>query len=554
MSEGETKVRFQPCPPVRLPAAGDGTKVVMPLESVTVVMTNDIVVQAKRYVDGGRLKGTMIEWRDASEPGLVLRLRPKSATWFLRGRLRTFRLGSVQDTSLSIARELCRGAAQVDRLKSDGRTYIKVMRGVLDARGGEAFYYANNKAWIDEEGTFNGPEVPMTGDVWTFHYLRKAFIEERTADMSPRWVSQYAAILHNPAFEALEAVEVPKLCLADFTAAEARMKSAGMPKSMIWRTVCQTKAMMEWALCERSGYCGFKGDEVAWWSRWKFRHKTGSVERSPTVSDLARTLVLVEHLRDTTPPGRRQVAAGTVGALWAIVLTAQRIAQLVGTPANRIFDLAEPDPDWRTLNWTADEMKSVLGSRRPHALPVPEKGIAILEAYRSYAEGGKSRWLFPSGQGVGHVSSAGVEGLLRRLRGVRYKRRPKAETQRRTGRRPTPRSGFSRTTSDSLFAKYGIEEWTPHDVRRSLATFLDEEEMGGAGSAILAHADDRKTDAKMADRMMAVTRLHYSKAQRIPLKMKGMRLWTEAVFAAYEHETKTFGEALRQGTIVPLDR
>ncbi|AMB44853.1 hypothetical protein Y590_08105 [Methylobacterium sp. AMS5] len=199
-------------------------------------------------------------------------------------------------------------------------------------------------------------------------------------------------------------------------------------------------------------------------------------------------------------------------------------------------------------------MKSVLGSRRPHALPVPEKGIAILEAYRSYAEGGKSRWLFPSGQGVGHVSSAGVEGLLRRLRGVRYKRRPKAETQRRTGRRPTPRSGFSRTTSDSLFAKYGIEEWTPHDVRRSLATFLDEEEMGGAGSAILAHADDRKTDAKMADRMMAVTRLHYSKAQRIPLKMKGMRLWTEAVFAAYEHETKTFGEALRQGTIVPLDR
>ncbi|HEY5127656.1 MAG TPA: hypothetical protein VIJ35_10250, partial [Bradyrhizobium sp.] len=35
--------------------------------------------------------------------------------------------------------------------------------------------------------------------------------------------------------------------------------------------------------------------------------------------------------------------------------------------------------------------------------------------------------------------------------------------------------------------KYGIRHWSPHDVRRTMTTFLTDHRLGGAAAAILGH-------------------------------------------------------------------
>ncbi len=91
--------------------------------------------------------------------------------------------------------------------------------------------------------------------------------------------------------------------------------------------------------------------------------------------------------------------------------------------------------------------------------------------------------------------------------------------------------------------RYGIAPWVPHDVRRTLATFLDERRLGGAGSAILAHRAARSEDER--ERVEHVTRLHYARGQRLPLKAEGMELWVTTVLAAYATEKAAlFPEAM----------
>ncbi len=103
--------------------------------------------------------------------------------------------------------------------------------------------------------------------------------------------------------------------------------------------------------------------------------------------------------------------------------------------------------------------------------------------------------------------------------------------------KPGKGEAITQRARGDLFAAYGIRVWTPHDARRSLATFLDDEELGGAGSAILAHSRGKASEeAKVED----ITRRVYANAQRLDLKAKGMLPWTDHVLAAYEREKARF--------------
>ncbi|MEY9168958.1 hypothetical protein ACVII1_000019 [Bradyrhizobium elkanii] len=75
-----------------------------------------------------------------------------------------------------------------------------------------------------------------------------------------------------------------------------------------------------------------------------------------------------------------------------------------------------------------------------------------------------------------------------------------------------------------LFALYGIERWSLHDCRRTIATYLDDRRLGGAATAILGHKTSfGKT--KEREKLAPVTEQHYSRAQKIDLKAEGMALW-----------------------------
>ena len=85
----------------------------------------------------------------------------------------------------------------------------------------------------------------------------------------------------------------------------------------------------------------------------------------------------------------------------------------------------------------------------------------------------------------------------------------------------------------NLFEIHGIKPWTLHDARRTLTTFLDDQKLGGAASAILGHKMDHDR-VDESERMASITEQHYNRSQRIGLKAEGMALWVKTLLAAYE--------------------
>jgi integrase len=140
-------------------------------------------------------------------------------------------------------------------------------------------------------------------------------------------------------------------------------------------------------------------------------------------------------------------------------------------------------------------------------------------------DGERSPFAFPSLRGDGHVSKNSLNQLLSRLAG---------ETNGAPPRKAGGRKKTKMPERVDLLARHGIDPWTPHDVRRSMASFLDEARLGGAASAILAHRPAKTENDR--ERVEVVTRLHYSKSQRLPLKAEGMAMWVAAVLNAYDAE------------------
>ena len=266
------------------------------------------------------------------------------------------------------------------------------------------------------------------------------------------------------------------------------------------------------------------------------KYKPNKRERSPTIEELARTLAVAEGYR-TLSEVEHDTSAGTLGALWALVLTAQRTGPLVRTRRDRLFNHKELK-GWKVANWTATEMKSGRDGGRPHSLPIPPKALAILESYRDEA-GDEFEWLFPSRK-WGPITQSALNRVFQRLQGnvADQKVAPKPERPGKPGPKPRPRKQL-----ENLFAKYDIEPWTPHDVRRTLATFLDDLRLGGAASAILAH---KIPDEKIPKRelMARVTETHYNSSQKIMLKAEGMSLWVDAVIKAHRSAKRKLAKGI----------
>ncbi|MER8783336.1 hypothetical protein NKH60_19165 [Mesorhizobium sp. M1006] len=105
----------------------------------------------------------------------------------------------------------------------------------------------------------------------------------------------------------------------------------------------------------------------------------------------------------------------------------------------------------------------------------------------------------------------------------------------------------------------GIPHFSPHDLRRSLTTILtDLKVRGDAASAVLDHSSGTPGEVEFQE--ADVTRLAYSRSQRIELKREAMEAWTTAVFEAVDKEWakhrpvpfKAFGQVLPLGRVLSL--
>ncbi len=493
-------------------------------ERERILLTADTVKRATRMIDEGTVPGRGIEFADTAKasPGLTLRVTRASGTWYLRHRRGTLRLGGLDTLDLPAARIAASRARTDFESGYDPRQDLGVLQVSMER--GRSFEQAAELAYApsepypveatEEERRLRGP--------WLWRDLVDLYLEVHLPTLRAGWDSQYERTLRLPEFEDIAQTRVFELTLAEFE----RVRDAlvrNQAASTAARAMAHARAALDWGHSEHSGLCGWTEQDPAWWNkRAKVRYKAQVRDHTPTIAELVRTLVVAEHCR-TLGSTEQETTPGTIAALWAVVLTAQRTGALGGTQRATIIPV--PDhPDWVAWNWTGEEMKGGTNAGRPHGLPIPPEAQEVLARFERDPDG---EWLFPSRAKGRHVTSDGINQLLYRLQG-----------------KPKPGKQGAVTTRQRDWLKLaGVRHWTPHDARRTLSSFLTDEELGGAGSAILAHSTGKKDDpdAQVED----ITRRVYARAQRFPLKAKGMRVWVRHVLEAYERERPIVERILR---------
>jgi hypothetical protein len=105
--------------------------------------------RARSMVAGSRVPGRGLEWADTEERGLALRVLPLGATWYLRMRTTTVRLGTVDELTVQAARA---AASKVKLAVKEGRSY----------KADLAMYYG----WTTRKATSRPPPAPRS-TTWT---------------------------------------------------------------------------------------------------------------------------------------------------------------------------------------------------------------------------------------------------------------------------------------------------------------------------------------------------------------------------------------------------
>ena len=498
-------------------------------------LTAEHVRRAQALVAAGRVEGRGIDWADDRCQGLVLRVQRTTATWYLRLRTTTLRIGPVDTIDVTEARHRADQARLQAARGENARAGLVTYQREVDAGT------PDDIAWLASVTDAEETAMPLSDaerrvrGPWLWRDLVEEFLAAKTKKLKPGYRDQYASYLRHAGFGSIEDRLVSSLTITDLEGARNAIVKSNTA-SAAHRSVQQGKEAMSWAWRYHAGVSGLADCQYEWWQRWSIDYAPGTRDHVPTITDLVRTVLVAERHR-TLGATEHATGDGTLGALWALVLTGQRTGQLTGTRRARAFPW--PDrPGWVAVNWEGLEMKGGKSGGRPHSLPVPPEAWAIIERHRAACEvAGEpvSAYMFPSIRGDGPVGQSALNQLLYRLEG-----RAKDPSKEKPGARRKRGSTAGKPRED-LMERYGIAPWVPHDVRRALATFLDERRLGGAGSAILAHRAARSEDER--ERVEHVTRLHYAKGQRLPLKAEGMAAWVAAVLAAYETERGAlFGE------------
>ncbi|MGF9759822.1 integrase family protein [Microvirga sp. 0TCS3.31] len=474
-----------------------------------VKLTIEHVKKAKAMVAQGKVVGRGHEFVDTASPGLVLRVTPQAATWYLRLRTTTVRIGAAEFMPIADIRTLASRARLAVKDGMDPRRDLKIFESAMQqdvdpAVAMDAAYPELADDQTDEERRLYGP--------WQWRDLLDEFLAAKAKKLDPDYFPQYEKYLRHPAFSRLHKRTVVSLDINDLDHVRDDLLEACV-LSAAQRSVNQMKDAFTWAWKHKGRLSGLNKYDYPWWSRLTVEYSPDTREHTPAVDELARTLALAERHR-TLGQTEHATSAGTMAMLWALVLTGQRTYALSRTETEAVVPWDNADREgWWAVGWGKDLTKS----RLPHALPLPGEVKTIIDGILAphIEKRGPSSWLFPSLRGDGPVSPNSVNQLLNRLGGVRN-------------------SGSKSAPLPDILADHGIRRWVPHDVRRALATYLADHDLGGAASAILDHSHDKGADERM--KTAAVTRLHYDRAQRMRLKAQGMELWVEAVLEAYERE------------------
>ncbi len=481
--------------------------------------------RANALVASGAFEGRGHEWADTTFPGLILRVGRQGGAWHLKTEARTVRLGDMS-MSVTAAREAAkRSKADLKAGKNPSRDDLRVWEDAtksgLPMRKARAVAFPKTlHEPTQDERRRDGP--------WEWHDLVDVYLARKLPTLKERWAKQYERHLRRAVDDYLRRKLVRDVTQEDLLKLRARILK-DRPASAAADTVEAIKAAMDWAKAQEPILSGLDSAAFPWWREGvQVEYQSGTREHTPTLDELARTLVVAEHYRALGGTAKRTDDA-TLAALWAIVLTGQRVSALVGTRRTTTREWDER-PGWKIWTWTAVEMKGPGGAGKkkakpkPHGLPIPP---AALTALARFGVDRSSTFLFPGRDPRRAMTASAMTGLFDRLKGK--------EKDARKG-------GLTIRPEGDLMERHGIRHWTPHDVRRTLPSLLDMERLGGSGSAILAHSKAKANGDDGGERELpsAITLRHYIHSQRMDLKALGMEVWVAAVMEAYARERAAF--------------
>jgi len=497
--------------------------------------------KARTYTSGNPL--VFIHVR---EDGLQLRVQGGSANWYVRFNGRTKSIGKVT-TEPTITKAI---TAAVER----GRH----VRALLE-RGDDPTRYLQSLKVEGDHGAAladSASQKARAGGAWTFADLRAAYREEyvtqpkeKKSGVKPPSASsvtdfdRYASTQHHR--DLIDDILVRDMTPEIVEEVRDRARLSNGPNAGR-KAVQYISAALTWGQKTHMGKTGL-GTGFQWWRAVSPRHVPGTRKRYLTLEQIAHVLYVAEKYRQMPNRGQdKPVTDAALAALWWIVLTAQRTSASMTLLSSRVVPDIER-PGWFVAAFPAENMKS----KRYHALPLPPRVGLLFDRARIGVKR-ETVWAFPSAKvrrpGSDelvdmHVHDSVVGQLIRRLRGkddVARKRAAQDAKRIERGKKPLG------TITDLL---EGIPEFSPHDLRRSLATILSTMKVrGDAASAVLDHSS--KTPHEEEFQEADITRLAYNHSQRLPLKAEAMTIWTDAVFKAVEAEWSKHRPAASQPSSV----
>lgn len=483
--------------------------------------------RAIKEADGRHPSNDPLILVDRRYKGLTIRVTGKSAGWYLRYKGPFHRLASVgYDESLRVEERekgLIYTADAAEELADS-------LREIIDRGFDPKAYLAEwaESGSLEKAAAAAGSGAAKAAGAWTWERLVDRFIKDwisqekhlqhRVKPSSPRTIKEVNDILRDSDLNHLKTKLVRDMSRGDFEPVRDRWFEAGRLTRQK-KLITYTKSAMTWAK-ENFAESGLH-DVTSWWR--DMRHRAFSTKaaaakgrghklpRMLTPADVARLLFIAEKNRslpDNDNPGR--TGETTLAYLWFVCLTAQRTHAAAAVRTLMIRDRVRED-GWYEVSWLPADVKS----KRPHALPISPE-IYRRTIGRALAAPNRREdtiWAFPTNRIINAekgdldrpVGDWILNNLLARLRGTR-------------GEGP------------DLLAEAGLPPFTPHSVRKALATFLSDQPLPpGAASAILDHAA-KKTET---EEEAAVTARHYNQSQKLPLKNAGLTSWSERVLEEY---------------------
>lgn len=465
--------------------------------------------------------GNIHIYSDERAQGLRLIVQKNRASWVVKYKDKSLTIGWIWPEGL---RPLKTATA--------AREMVPIIKGLLDEDPAqvEPFLVAkyagrDNKAAI--------AEMRPVVTTWTLQQCADAMIEGRTKKTSQSplrkaSVEEIHRTLRRP--EMKDLIETPAVLLKRGEVEKVRDKiEASSGISAAKKCVSNIRSIMNYCCEYKSGESGLDHKDM-WWELLKTDSKIIARTRTPSITDIVKTLQLAAHYLDRPLPGRVDGKHGlrdnVYAAFWWLVLTAQRTT--AGLALRKVDFYPEPrDPDYYLAAW--DE--GVTKNKKTHVLPVPMRAVDHMLPLIEAAKDHGSEWVFASERGKEDkdisISRTAVRQFIVRLQ----------------GRDPLMKG---KEAARDLLAEAGVMHWTPHDLRRSITAVMDDNGIPGGASAVLAHeiklsehlGEDALTEAQReewaANRMAKITKLAYGGGTFLKLKKTAMTVWTNAVLDAWE--------------------